>query len=358
MQKIYFTVGPSQLYPTVPKHTLNALEEDVFSTSHTSEFFIETYKSLTENLRKLFDIPSTHHVFFTGSSTESMHSIISSTVAEKSVHLITGGFSKKFYQAALDLHKKPQAIELAWDEQIDFKNLAIPSGAELLCITENDTSIGMQIPLKPFQQIKKANPSLLIAVDVVSSVPFVEIDYSYIDMAFFSVHKGLGLPAGLGILIANDAAIEKARQLSAKGISIGGHHSLVSLADKEATFKTPETPNVFSIYLLEKVTTDLLEQGIEVTRKETRAKADLIYEYFDAHAVYKPLIQGEYRSQTTPVISMPGKADEIAAALARQGLIVSKGYRPFEKDHLRIANFPAQNIDHIQRLIVAFDEVL
>ena len=358
MKKTYFTVGPSQLYPTVPQHIQDALDRDIFSVSHTGAFFVDTYKSLNDNLRQLFNIPPTYHVFFTGSSTESMHSIIASTVHAKSVHLITGGFSNKFHKVAVDLHKQPVTIDLPWDKETDLSKLDIPADAELLCITENDTSIGLQLPLGPFRTIKKDNPSLLIAVDVVSSVPYVDIDYSYVDMAFFSVHKGLGLPAGLGILIANDASIEKAKSLLLKGVSIGGHHSLVSLAEKEASFKTPETPNVFSVFLLEKVTGDLLAEGLETTRKETIAKAQLIYDYFDRHPRYKPLIQGSYRSQTTPVISVNGKADDIAAALADRGFLVSKGYRPYEKDHIRIANFPALTEEDVRSLLEAMDAVL
>jgi len=167
----------------------------------------------------------------------------------------------------------------------------------------------------------------------------------------------LGLPAGLGILISNDASIEKARYLSKKGISIGGHHSLVSLAEKEATFKTPATPNVFNVFLLKKVTADLLTAGLEPIRNETKIKAQLIYAYFDEHPLYRPLIQGPYRSQTTPVIKVAGNADSIATALSEKGYIVSKGYRPYEEDHIRIANFPAHTIPHIEALLEAMDGV-
>lgn len=95
MKNIYFTVGPSQLYPTVPKHILNALEMDIFSISHTGESFLDMYKNISANLRKLFNIPITHHIFFTGSSTESMECIITNTVQNKSLHLITRRFFKK-----------------------------------------------------------------------------------------------------------------------------------------------------------------------------------------------------------------------------------------------------------------------
>lgn len=358
-EKLYLTVGPSKPYPTVHRHTQEAIDLNLFSISHTGEFFITMYKKLNDNLRQLFNIPESHHILFTGSSTESMHTIIASTVEETSAHLITGGFSDKFYKAAKDLGKKPIMLRLEQNDVLNYEDLDLRD-VELLCVTENDTSIGLQIPLAGIQKLKEKYPELLVAVDIVSSAPVTEIDYSYIDMAFFSVHKGLGLPAGLGVLIVNDDSIHKARSLQNKGVSIGGHHSLVSLAEKAETHKTPETPNVFNIFLLERVTSDILgeAQGLSNIRSLTSQKAKLIYDYFDRHEKYPPLISGSYRSLTTPVIYTPGEASDIAERLASKGIIVSKGYKPFENDHIRIANFPSHTLEDIQRLLDCLESVL
>lgn len=358
MKNIYFTVGPSQLYPTVSKHIVNALDKEIFSTSHTEDFFSNLYKNVSVNLRKLFQIPPTHHIFFTSSSTESMERIITNTVERKSLHLITGGFSKKFLKTAFDLQKEPMIIELPWDKDVDFNMLEIPKNTELICITENDTSIGLQIPLEGFKKVKKNNPSVLIAVDIVSSIPFVNVDYSYIDISFFSVQKGLGLPAGLGVLIVNDSAIEKAKNLIKKHISIGSHHSFISLLEKEKINRTPETPNIFNIFLLEKVTFDLLDIGLASIRKEIKIKANFLYSYFDNHPLYKPLIKGAFRSKTTITIDVKGESENICSKLSKKGFVLSKGYLPNEADHLRIANFPAHTIKHVKELLRAMNSVL
>jgi len=286
MKNIYFTVGPSQLHNNIQRYTQDALDNDIFSVSHTGNFFTSTYKELTSNLKTLLDIPSDYHVFFTGSSTESMHVALASTVEHRSLHLITGGFSEKFHDAATSLNKRTDRIVFPrHQESIDIGTIDINDDVELVCITENDTSIGMRTPLENVKKLRKNNPSVLVAVDVVSSMPFTDLPYKDIDIAFFSVHKGFGLPAGLGVMIVNDRAIEKAATLKLKGLSIGGHHSLVSLAEKESALKTPETPNVFAIHLLNKVTQDFLERGIREIRKETNTKADLLYDFFENHAV-------------------------------------------------------------------------
>ncbi len=352
MKKIYLTVGPSQLYPTVHKYVLNALKEDILSMSHTGERFQKFYREVSRNLRLLLNIPSGHHIFLVSSSTESMERIIANTVYESSMHLITGAFGQKFYKIALDLKKKPIPIEVSDNSSFNFSDLVIPNNIELLCITENDTSTGMRLPLENLDIVKKNNPNLLIAVDIVSSAPYSNLDYSTVDIAFFSGQKGFGLPAGLGILIANDAAIEKAFHLKKRDISVGSnHHSFLNLVEREKKFIMPGTPNVFCIYLFCKVVEDLLSVGLGNIRRGTEIKAKLLYDYFDSHPRYKTVVKDPYRSFTTVVIDVKGESKMLVEKLKQKGLIISAGFRPNEENYIRIANFPAHKIEYIRRLI-------
>src|SRR4051794_36503509 len=98
MNKVFFTVGPSQLYPTVHDHIKKALEEHIPSLSHRSDKFSEFNKSATDNVRKLLNIPKSHHVFFTSSALEAMERTIQNTVYKYSYHFVNGSFSREFYQ--------------------------------------------------------------------------------------------------------------------------------------------------------------------------------------------------------------------------------------------------------------------
>ena len=66
MDNIYFTVGPSQLYPTVKKHLKNAIEEDIFSISHRSQQFQDIFESAVSNIKKILGIPAEWNIFFLG----------------------------------------------------------------------------------------------------------------------------------------------------------------------------------------------------------------------------------------------------------------------------------------------------
>ncbi len=355
MKNIYFTLGPTQLYPTVTSHIQQAIKDEILSISHRGKKFIDIYQDLSHNLRELLNIPSTHHIFFTGNSIESMERIIANTVEEKSLHVMTGEFSERFYQIALDLNKKPVMFHMPKDKKFDFSELEIPKATEAICITENETGIGFQIPLDGFKEIKRKHPNILLIADIVSSAPFAPVDYSYIDIAFFSVQKGFGLPAGLGVMIVSDAAINKTYSLVKKNIPIGNKEfSFITHAESEKKLLAPipyGTPNVFDIYLLNKVANDFHTVGLDKLREDAIIKSKLLYDYFDNESRYKPLINGPYRSLTTIVIDVAGKAEIIASSLAKKGYIVSKGYRQYGNNHIRIANFPAHSIADVEELI-------
>lgn len=64
MNNIYFTVGPSQAYPTVDAHVRQAIKEEIFSLNHRGQVFTELYQSVEDQLKKLLSIPSEHSIFF------------------------------------------------------------------------------------------------------------------------------------------------------------------------------------------------------------------------------------------------------------------------------------------------------
>ncbi len=354
MKNVYFTVGPSQLYPTVAKHVSTAIKQDIPSLNHRGKEFKEIYRHASEMLRKLMNIPQGHHIFLVASGHEGMERILMNTVHKHSFHLVGGAFSEKFYNQALALGKKPEKIEVKPGAGLDFSKIKIPKRAEVICITQNETSTGVAISMNDIYALKKETPQVLIAIDIVSSVPYVTIDFKHIDMAFFSVQKGFGLPSGLGILIANNKAHKKTKLLASKKMPIGGYHDFLSLHEAALTSQTPETPNILNVYLLEKVVEDLLDHGVVKMRKETEEKAKLLYDYFDKHPRYQPFVVKEHRSPTTIVINTKGDTDKIVTKLAKKGYIVGKGYGKRKDDQIRIGNFPAHTLQQVKGLIASF----
>lgn len=358
MNKIYFTVGPTQLYSTVSKHMNQGLADDIYSISHRSGKFMEVFDNAIQGIRKIFNVPDNYSIYFTSSATEAMERVIENTVEENCANFVNGTFSKRFFTIAEKSGKKAMKIEAQpgcgfGQEQID-KIL----NSECICIVQNETSTGAEFPFSEIYKIKSNNSNSLLAIDIVSSVPYVKPDFSKIDMALFSVQKGMGLPAGLGVLIVSPKSLEKARLLEGRGVITSGYHDFLTMEKYYQKSQTYETPNVLGIYLLGKVCQDMLVEGIEKIRQETEVKADMIYDYFDKSAKFKPYIKDKkIRSKTTIVIDVSGKSAEITSKLAESGIVVSRGYGVNKENHIRIANFPAHSVEDVKRLLAEFEKI-
>ena len=201
-------------------------------------------------------------------------------------------------------------------------------------------------------KIKRLYPDKLIAVDIVSSVPYVNLDFSLLDLVFFSVQKGFGLPAGLGVLIIGPRALAKSESLAKKNYYIGSYHSFIELSSYAQKNQTPETPNVLVIYLLNKVINDMLKIGINNIRKNTNTKAKILYNFLDKNEKFKPFVKDKLiRSNTVITAEVKNGSRDIVKKLKRKGFIVGNGYGIYKDKHIRIANFPSHSIKSVKELI-------
>jgi phosphoserine aminotransferase len=349
--KIYFTVGPTELYPEVKEYLSEGIKNKIFSVPHRSEKFCNIIKETNSQIKKLLYIPNDFYIFYLSSATECMERIILNTVEKNSFHLINGYFAQRFYDIALMLKKKPEYFKAEFGKSFDFEKIKIPEKSEIICFVHNETSTGFTLDLNEIYTIKKNNKEKLIVVDFVTSVPYVKIDFKYIDIAFFSVQKGFGMPAGLGVLIVRKSCISKAKELTGKKISIGGFNNFIKLAENAEKNQTAFTPNMPGIYLLGKISEQLNKYGIEKLRKETDEKAKLIYDYFDTHREIFPFVMNKKNRSTTTIVLESDNAEKYYKKLFKNGFVVSKGYRDFKDRHLRIGNFPMHKIKDVKRMI-------
>ncbi len=348
---VNFTPGPSQLYFTVEDHVRAAFREGVPSLSHrTSEFEIIS-KRATEGVKELLGVPSYFHVFFASSANEIWERSIQNLVAEKSLHFVNGAFSKRYCEIAAQLGKTPKKIEVSVGQGFSM-DIPFEEGVELVALTHNETSTGVSMPMDFINQFRDQYPGALIAVDSVSSLPYPQDDFSKIDTLFFSVQKGFGLPAGLGVWIVNDRCIAKSEELLSKGFSIGTYHNLPTLLQHGKKNQTPETPNVLGIYLLGKVVEDFLRRGIKIIRTETEYKAAILYQALSAHSHASPFVtEPSHRSKTVIVAQCGEHTKSITRHLAAAGLQAGDGYGDKKATQLRFANFPAHSKEQFEKLV-------
>ncbi|MFM8912133.1 MAG: aminotransferase class V-fold PLP-dependent enzyme [Flammeovirgaceae bacterium] len=344
-----FAPGPSQLYFTLEDHTRRAFREGFPSISHRSKEFQHAYHRTVANLRQLLSVPEHFHIAFTTSASEVWERSIQSLVIESCLHLVNGAFSKKFYETALQQKKKATKIEVAPGK--GFEPLVANSTPELIALTYNETSTGVAMPLAYVAEVRRQFPNSLIIVDAVSSVPYPAFNFDHIDSVFFSVQKGFGMPAGLGVWIYNNRCIEKAKEVQAAGVNAGSYHSLLSLHEFTLKNQTPATPNMLAIYTLGYVAEDFLNRGIHIIRKETEYKAALLYQTLQQHSWIKPFVaEVTWRSPTVIIAHCAEHTETVRQKLEVQGLFPGDGYGELKKTQLRFANFPAHSKEQYELL--------
>jgi phosphoserine aminotransferase len=348
---INLTPGPSQLFYTVPDHARHAFREGITSISHRSKTFESYFQKATEGLKELLGIPTEYFIFFTGSATEVWEKSIQNLVENSSMHLVNGAFSNRYFEIAKQLGKHAQKMDAPLGQ--NFSSIPITNyGTELIAITQNETSTGVSLTNDFIREVREKNSEALIVVDAVSSMPYPALDYSQIDSVFFSVQKGFGMPAGLGVWAVNPRCIEKAESLLARGISIGSYHNLPTLLLNALKNQTTETPNVLGIYLLSCVVEDFLRIGIKKIRQETDYKAAILYQALKAHPLMSAFVKDESAQSKTVIVADCGEHSvRISNYLSEHGFNPGEGYGEKKKSQLRFANFPAHSKEQYERMV-------
>ena len=344
-----FSPGPSQIYLTVEDHVRSAFREGIPSISHRSKQFEGLVAELKAGLKELMQLPDEYSIYFTASATETWERVIQNLVAQRSHHYVNGAFSSRFAEISRQLGKVVTETRVPLGQ--GFAGSPATETAELIALTHNETSTGVMMPVDWMQQVRQANPGALLSVDAVSSLPYPALPYAAFDNVFFSVQKGIGLPAGLGVWMVNDRCHERAEQLLKEGHAIGTYHNLPTYRQNGVKNQTPETPNVLGIYLLGKVVKDFLARGIKTLRQETDYKAAVLYQALDQHPLISSFVQESgWRSKTVIVAETGEHTRKLAVYLAETGLIAGDGYGELKKTQLRFANFPAHSREQVEML--------
>lgn len=352
---IYFTAGPSQIYPTVPKHLENAVAENVMSISHRGAAFMEIYAAMEKGLRAVLNVPEDYQIFVFSSATEIWERIAQNCIEKESFHLVNGNFSNSFYQAVQLAGKQAKALEVEEGSGFDIEKIQVPASAELIAAIANESSTGVMLPAEDLAALRKRYPEKLIAVDAVSAVPTWDAKLTDLDALYFSVQKGFGLPAGLGVLIMSPRMLQRGLELEAKGQMVGTYHRFSALLEKSQKNQTPATPNVLGIYLLGKVCEDMLE-NMEAIKSAHAEKYKILCNWIEQHPDLEFAIENPRDRSNTVVVAKHHYTDGKAKIkdLAAKGFEIGAGYGKFATTQFRISNFPATSVADVKAMIEAF----
>jgi phosphoserine aminotransferase len=108
-----------------------------------------------------------------------------------------------------------------------------------------------------------------------------------------------------------------------------------------------------AIYVLGKVAEDFNRIGVETMRKETDKKAKALYDFAKKSDKFEIFVENEnHRSATVVVLNCKDGSSKVISAIKEKcDMIIGAGYGKLKETQIRIANFPAVNLDQVQSLI-------
>lgn len=344
---ITFAPGPSKVYDALPRYMQDAYMQGILSANHRSSVFMNLYQETEQLMREKLHMPADYKLLFTSSATENWEIISQSVVEKASFHIYSGSFGKKWLEYAKHIIPATEALKIEANQSIDVPNLAIGEAFDLIAVTQNETANASQVPMSVLKELAEKYPEKMIAVDTTSSMGGIELDFSLADIWYASVQKCFGLPAGLGILIVSPKAIEKAKRKGEKG----RYNSLNFILENAAGYQTHYTPNVFGIYLLNRVLKDLEE----IQQVDTRLRKRMLkLETAIAKSPKFRLLVDNEATRSTTVLAVSGSEELISSvkkAAEKEGMQLGSGYGPLKPTSFRIANFPAITDEEFDRLI-------
>ena len=327
---------------------------------HRSKEFEEIFRRASEKAQQLFF--TRHRVLLSASSgTGFQEAAVRNFVNKKVLSCVNGAFADRWYDVAVSNGKKAQKLAFEWDEPVDPGRVAAAvkaGGFEALTIVHNETSTGMQNPVKEVASaVRAVAPDTLILVDAVSSLSGakIEMDAWGLDMVLTSSQKAIALPPGLALAAVSDRALEKAKTVENRG----WYFDLLLMEKHRLKDSSPATPAMSLIFALDRQLDRILAEGLEKRFARHSAMAKRVQEWADAHdlSMYAP--EG-YRSQTVTTIKNERNIDlsDLNTFLKQRGMRIANGYGPLKNITFRIAHMGEIQMSDVDTLLEAMEEYL
>ncbi len=327
---------------------------------HRSKEFEAIYRRASEKSQGLFF--TQQRVFLTASSgTGLQEAAIRNFVDKKVLSCVNGAFADRWYEVAVANGKDVEKLSVDWDQPIRPDRVADAvrkGGFEALTIVHNETSTGLQNPVREIAEaVRAVAPETLILVDAVSSLAGakIEMDAWGLDMVLTSSQKCLALPPGLALGAVSDRAMKKAEKVENKG----WYFDLVRMEKHRLKDSSPATPAMSLIFALDKQLDRIFSEGLEHRFARHSAMAKRVQDWAEEHdlSMYAP--EG-FRSQTVTTLKNERNWDISALNkfLLERGMRIANGYGTLKNITFRIAHMGEIQMEDIDELLKAMEEFL
>ena len=367
LPSVTFACGPAQGLPSVRE---SALYQTLFERSHRAPdmSFNGLYKEAENNLRTLLNVPSDYTLlFFPGGATAAMDAVLWSLTKSHVSGLNMGAFSRLWCSR---LAPRVPGIHTDFLE-VDLIPQALPNtAADLVILTPNETSTGVQLPDDYLQDVwNRRSKDTLVAWDTTSCAGGRALPAGIYDIQLFGLQKCFAAGGGTCALILSPKAIARAKEMATRRnipFLLDLTNAVPFAQQKHQTLNTPSTINIWMANEGAKFMRS--HGGMKEMEKLCRLHTDHLVTWAQQTDWIRPLIQNaKYRSFTTltmEIIHPKIQDTRLNEALAATGLKNLqdglKKYHTVEKNSLRIACFPfadTNGVEEYKKLTATLDEI-
>lgn len=327
---------------------------------HRSNEFEDIFRRVSEKSRELF-FTQQRVLLSASSGTGLQEAAIRNIVDVNVLSCVNGAFADRWYDVAVSNGKDVEKLACEWDEPVDPERVAVAvrnGGFEALTIVHNETSTGVQNPVKEVAEaVRAVAPDTLILVDAVSSLSGARIDTDAwgLDMVLTSSQKALALPPGLALAAVSDRALEKAKTVENRG----WYFDLLRLEKHRLKDSSPATPAMSLIFALDRQLDRILAEGIENRFTRHKEMAERVHAWAEYHGLSMYAPEG-YRSQTVTTVKNERGIDisDLNSFLKQRGMRIANGYGPLKNVTFRIAHMGEIQMHDLEELFAAMEEYL
>ncbi len=354
-----FGSGPSRVRPEAVT-ALAEIADGYLGTSHRRPGVRQVVGRLQDGFAELFGLPEGWQVVLgNGGATGLWDCLGFGLIRHRSQHLTFGEFSAKFARAvqAIPHLEEPQIIEAPFGSHPE----AVPAEVDVYALTHNETSTGVQLPLRRPHGIGADDG--LVVVDATSAAGGLRWDPAEVDMYYFSPQKCFAADGGLWVACCSPAALERIAEIGASGRWCPSSLSLPLAVKNSVANQTYNTPALATIFLtLHTVEWMCANGGLEWAADRCDASAAAIYNWAEASEFAEPFVTDPVkRSHVVATIDIrPEVADagRIATELRANDIVDTESYRALGRNQLRIALFPAIPAEDVVALCACIDHIV
>lgn len=329
--------------------------------SHRGKAATALQKGISEKLQKVFQTKNTI-VLSTTSGSGLMESAIRCCTKKRAAVFSIGAFGDRWYKMAVSNGvpaDKFRAEDGQATDPAEVDKVLATGNYDLITITHNETSVGIQNPVEEIAKVVKKYPDVIFCMDTVSSMggANIPVDELGVDFCITSTQKCLGLPPGLSIASVSDRAYERAKTVENRGLYL----DIVEIMDKvrvDDKYQYPSTPSLAHMFALDYQLDLILKEGLENRWKRHTEMAQVVRAWAKKHfAIFS---DERYLSNTLTTIANTKNisVSDLNKALAERGYEISNGYGALKDKTFRIAHMADMDMDTVKALLKEIEDIL